>query len=618
MQEEIRRPVHGSSSGAGMALVAIVIGLVFIVGPIVAGSLVGGLSKTILIVFGVGLLLVGAVIVVITRLYVKTSANMAFVRTGMGGTKAIIDGGALVIPVVHNMIPVSLETIKLEVERVGKESLICGNRLRADVIARFFLKVAKNQESVVAAATSLGERTLHTPALLLMIGEKLESALRDVAATRTLHDLNTKRDEFATAVQAIVVKELEPNGLTLETVTITKLDQTDTSHLRPDANVFDAEGARTIAEITQAARVARNQIERTADQQVKEQDVARDQFVYAQEVTRATAEADTNAATAKAKAKAEQEAATFQADQTRMAGVARVEAEQAVTLADVARLQRADVAGKIREQAVAVAEVERQRTADLAERQRQIDVAKAEQARATAEAARLDAEKARETSAQGVVTVQATAQAQRESDVAIIAKQADARQRQINENATADIAAYTTVKQAEAAEEAAAKNAAARLRLAEAEKDAKSLEAEGDKAQQLVPVVVSREQTLVDRARLEQQVQFGRAAIDLQIALARIAADREVRIAAANALGTALGQAKMTIWGDPETAKKMTDSFLSGQEFGLYTEGVLNATPDEVKALVAQLGATGIAMLKKVAGVDLSNGATAVDATVVG
>jgi uncharacterized membrane protein YqiK len=76
--------------------------------------------------------------------------------------------------------------------------------------------------------------------------------------------LHTKWDEFPQAVQVIVEKDLVHNGLRLEPVTISRLDQTSPTAMRGEDNVFDAQGLRTIAEITQRQRVERNLIEREA------------------------------------------------------------------------------------------------------------------------------------------------------------------------------------------------------------------------------------------------------------------------------------------------------------------------------------------------------------------
>src|SRR3989338_1304653 len=121
-------------SGAGIGVLAILIALLFIVGPFLIHN-IKGLSQVILVSFGVFLLLIGTVVVTITRLYVNTAADEAFVMTGMGGQKVVMDGGALVIPVVHNIVWVSLEPMKLIVSRHGEDALITGDNLRADITA---------------------------------------------------------------------------------------------------------------------------------------------------------------------------------------------------------------------------------------------------------------------------------------------------------------------------------------------------------------------------------------------------------------------------------------------------------------------------------------------------
>jgi len=125
----------------------ILLALAFIVAPFVPGvaSVLTPTSQVIFMAFGVCLLLFGAIIVTIVKLYVKTSADEAFVRTGLGGQRPIIDGGAMVIPVVHNVIAVSLQTMRLDVERSAADALITGDNLRADVEAEFYIKVQKTR-----------------------------------------------------------------------------------------------------------------------------------------------------------------------------------------------------------------------------------------------------------------------------------------------------------------------------------------------------------------------------------------------------------------------------------------------------------------------------------------
>src|SRR5438309_2193182 len=181
---------------------------------------------------GVGLLVLVAIIAVFTRFYRKSSANMAFVRTGGRGPQVILDNGAIVIPVLHHITPVSLETMRLNVERRGPHALITKDNLRVDLSAEFYIKVQPDSDSILQAARSLGGRNIQPEAVSDLVQEKLVSALRTVAATKDLVELHSKRDEFASSVQQIVVHDLAHNGLTLESVTISSLDQTDPSQLQ--------------------------------------------------------------------------------------------------------------------------------------------------------------------------------------------------------------------------------------------------------------------------------------------------------------------------------------------------------------------------------------------------
>ena len=594
--------VQQRGSGAGLGLTAIVIALVFILLPLLLPALgviaLSGATQTILVGFGVILLLVGAIVITITRLYVKTSADQAFVRTGMGGQEPIIDGGALVIPVVHEIVPVSLLTMRLDVDRSGPDALITGDNLRADVAAEFYIKVQKIKEDIINAATSLGERSVDAESVKHLVNQKLVSALRTVAATRSLHELHTKRDEFASAVQAIVEKDLRPNGLTLESVTISRLDQTPPTAMRGQDNVFDAQGLRTIAEITQRQRIERNQIEREADQRVTEQDVTRDQFIFEQEVARANASAQKDRNIEITRAQAQQEADTFAAEQSRLAGIAVVKRDEAVQVAEVEKTRALEVANQQRERAARVAEIEKQRTVEIATRENAIAIAAKEQERAESEAKRYAAEAAMEAERQAVRTVEITQTAEREKAKAIIEAQAEFERRRLAEQVQADVAAYAVVKSAEGAATAAEKEALARRTLAEAQKEAMRLEAEGQLAAQMVPVDVERKRVEVELARvgverqeLENKAEFETISRGLQVDLAKIEAEKQVRIAAAQAFGEAMASAKMTVWGDPGTVQRMSESFFKGQQFGYLADGLMTNMPDGIKDALGQAGA---------------------------
>ncbi|MCS6777906.1 MAG: SPFH domain-containing protein [Chloroherpetonaceae bacterium] len=619
-----------TSGGLTLVLVLVAgLGLALVVAPFLVPDL-PPISRGVLVGFGAILAFFGCVLAVITRLYVRTKADVAFVRTGVKGMKCVIDGGAIVIPVLHQIKMIPTNTFKLEVDRTGPEALITADFLRADVKAVFYVRVQKDPSSIIQAASSLPEITSDIGPVQALINDKLVSALRTVAAQQTLQNLNANRADFADAVQKIVAEDLKANGLSLESVTISSLDQAPLSSMRPEENVFDAQGARTIAEQVQRQRVERTRIEAEADQKVKEQQVLAAKYIAEQDAAQARAmaeaearkkvaqsEADQYAALAQyeaeakkniAAAEAAQRARTVAAEQQRIAGIAEVQAQQEIELARVAQQKAIEVADKERERARRVAEVEAEKAMELARRQQEIEIARAEKARAEAAALQLAAQKQQEAAGQEVVTTREVAAAERERQKAIIAKEAVVQQQRIEQQMAADVAAYARVKEAEAEQQAAEKQAQAQLVLAEADRKARALHAEGEQALQMVPVLVAREQVKVEDDRvavkireLEGQARFESIARELQVELAKIEAEKAARIAAAEAFGAAMAKANVTIWGDPEAMQKMARAFFAGQSAGFMLDGFQANLPAQARELLSRL-----------TGLDLNGSASAV------
>ncbi|HEX5005701.1 MAG TPA: flotillin family protein, partial [Hyphomonadaceae bacterium] len=89
---------------------------------------------------------------VFARLYKRASKEVSFVRTGFGGQKVVMNGGALLFPVLHERIPVNMNTLRLEVRRSEQEALITRDRMRVDVRAEFYVRVQPTVESIANAA----------------------------------------------------------------------------------------------------------------------------------------------------------------------------------------------------------------------------------------------------------------------------------------------------------------------------------------------------------------------------------------------------------------------------------------------------------------------------------
>ena len=217
---------------------------------------------------GIGLLGLLTIGFIFARLYKRSTKELAFVRTGLGGQKVIMDGGAIVLPVFHERVLVNMNTLKLEVLRRERESLITKDRMRVDVTAAFFVRVKQTEEAVSTAAQTLGARTMSPNELKALVEDKFVDSLRATAATMTIQELQDKRRDFVQAVQNAVAEDLEKNGLELESVSLTSLDQTDKQFFNPN-NAFDAEGLTRLTEQTEARRKQRNDVEQDTEVQVR-------------------------------------------------------------------------------------------------------------------------------------------------------------------------------------------------------------------------------------------------------------------------------------------------------------------------------------------------------------
>jgi uncharacterized membrane protein YqiK len=605
----------------GFLVFGIIIGLALIGG----GAYLSNIAGYILMGLGAIVTMVSILLALYMKLYRKTLADEAFVRTGKGDARVVVDGGAFVIPIFHKLLPVSLTTMRLDVARRGEDALITGDNLRVDIKAEFFIKVQPNESAILAAARSLGEKSVSADNIAALVMEKLISALRTVAATKSLIELHTKRDEFAAAVQQIVTNDLQENGLTLESVTISSLDQTPLTYLKDD-NVFDAQGKRRITEVTQDQLVRRNEIERNAERAIREKDVSTRKEILNLDRDREVAEATQKREVANVQAEQARETEEFAIRQSQEVELASVRKEENVQRADILKQQELAIAMAKREEAERVAQIARdkaQQEADVAREQAvevarrlaEVAVANEETNRANAQAQTRSAEAAREEQTQRILTVQITADADRNAQQKMITEKQQVDIKKYEEQTEADVKAYTVAKVADGELQAAEKQKEAQLILAEADSESNKRRAEGQRAKEMVPVQVDREKVDVEAARvevrrqdLENQEKFSRAALDFEIKKVQIVANKEVQIQMANAVGDMLQHADMRLFGDPTTVATMAQSFLKSVGWGLTADGfmdtapapvadagraLLSAGPDIVQRLADRLGGSG-------------------------
>ena len=475
--------------------------------------------------FVVFLILVGFTI---AKLYKRATRETALVKTGAGGKSVIIDGGAIIIPLLHECSPINMKTLRLEVRRTGDGALITKDRMRVDVGVEFYVSVNATEERIARAAQTLGDRTFFVDQLREMIEGKLVDGLRSVAARMTMDELHENRSDFVQEVQNAVSSDLLKNGLELESVSLTALDQTPFEAL-DENNAFNAVDMRKLAEVIAQSKKERAEIEAQADVAVR----------------RAAMEAE------RLRLNIEKEE-----EQARIAQIQELRSLEADQEAEIARKQEAalkerEIARVSREQNIRAAEITKSRELEVAEQERQIVIAqKSEEesrARASADSARPEAIKA----AESVQTARDIAVAEREKHIALIeaSKEAEREATQIRLAATAE-------------KDAAADCAAAKREKAQADADA---------------IIVTSEAKKLD---LLAEAEGRRALVEADNVLSSRVVDMKVNLAKLEALPAII--AEMV-----KPAQKI-DSIKIHQVTGLTGGNFVNGIPGADKPVVNQ------------------------------
>lgn len=333
---------------------------------------------------------------IVTRLYKRATKEIGFVRTGFGGEKVVINGGALVLPVLHETMQVNLNTVRLAVERKNNDALITLDRLRIDVKAEFYVRVRPDRDSIATAAQTLGLRTMHTDLLKELIEGKFVDALRSVAAGMTMAQLHEQRADFVQKVQQVSAADLAMNGLELESVSLTGLDQTSIEHFNAN-NAFDAEGLTKLTEQIQLRAKTRNDIEQETRVQIeaKNLEAQRRSLEISREAEFARLEQEREVEVRRAAQAAE--VAQEQSLRQREAEQARIEAKQQVDSAQIEANRLVEQAKIAQAQAIEIARQEQQIAVQNKSREESQARAEADKARAAAVAAEEQVGTARET-----------------------------------------------------------------------------------------------------------------------------------------------------------------------------------------------------------------------------
>ena len=405
------------------------------------------MSATSIILLVIALVVI--LVVVAAWLYERASREVSLVRTGLGGRKVVLDGGVIVLPYFHKVSRVNMQTMRLEVSRHGEQALITKDRLRVDVGVEFYVSVEPTEDSIARASQTLGSRTFEADKLRDLIEGKLLDTLRSVAAQQTMDNLHEGRGAFVKEVKSALTEEIRRNGLELESVSLTALDQTPFTAL-DENNAFNAVGMRKLAEVIANSKKERATIDADAEVSVRRSAMEAAKRTLQIDLEEQEAQIEQVKTLESLRAAQLAQIAASKAESEIAANAAKIEMEKSIRASDIRR-----------EEEITKAEIAQQLAVETAEQQRNITLRKQSMDEAKAEAAASGARAEAVKAAEDVETAKAIAAAERGKSLDLISAEKESQVHGLRKQHAADTEADTMVKLA-----------GARLKTAQSDADA--------------------------------------------------------------------------------------------------------------------------------------------------
>jgi uncharacterized membrane protein YqiK len=222
-----------------------------------------------LLAIAIAIVVIAIAVMFLNRFYRKSTREIALVRTGFGGQRILISGGCLALPFLHKVEEINMRTLRIEVRRTSEKSVITEDRLRVDVELEFYVRVMPSVEGVATAAQALGAKAFTADGMRNLLEGRFIDAVQAVAARHTMDGLHEHRAEFVSSISELLRENLKQNGILLDSVSLTRLDQSAFSAF-DENNAFNAVGLRKLAEIIAVNRKKRAEIEADADVSVRQ------------------------------------------------------------------------------------------------------------------------------------------------------------------------------------------------------------------------------------------------------------------------------------------------------------------------------------------------------------
>ncbi|SIR97838.1 Uncharacterized membrane protein YqiK, contains Band7/PHB/SPFH domain [Aquipseudomonas alcaligenes] len=432
-----------------------------------------------LIGVGVVFLLIFGFFVLFKAFYIKVPQGTALIVNDMSSTPKVHFTGALVYPVIYLKEFMRISLITLEVDRRGKDGLICKDNMRADITVAFYLRVNETQEDVLKVAKAIGvDRASDRAAVNELFNAKFSEALKTVGKQFDFVQLFENRQDFRDRIVETIGNDL--NGYVLEDVAIDYLEQTAKASLDP-SNILDAAGIRKITELTAAQNVVTNELERNEELAIKKKNVETREATLALERQQADAEARQKREIETIRAREEAETIKVKEEERLKAEQARIQSQQEIDVRAENHQREVEVAQQNRQRAVVieVEKVTRAKDLEVVAREREVELQRIEAEKALEEQRKNIANVIRERVAvektvaqeeERIKEVREVSEAERAKQVIVLQAQAQAEQELVRQ-----------VKQAEADETRSKHKAVEINNLAQAELEAAAKQAEAKK-----------------------------------------------------------------------------------------------------------------------------------------
>ncbi|MNF57452.1 Inner membrane protein YqiK [compost metagenome] len=488
---------------------------------------------------GVVFLLIFGFFVLFKAFYIKVPQGTALIVNDMSAQPKVHFTGALVYPVIYKKEFMQISLITLEIDRRGKDGLICQDNLRADITVAFYLRVNETQQDVLKVAKAIGaERASDRGAVNDLFNAKFSEALKTVGKRFDFVQLFEERQNFRDRIVEVIGNDL--NGYVLEDVAIDYLEQTPKSSLDP-TNILDAQGIRKITELTAAQNVITNDLERNEELAIKKKNVETREATLALERQQADAEARQQREIATLRAREQAETLKVQEEERLKAEQARIQTQQELDIRAENHQREVEVAQQNRQRAVVieVEKVTRAKDLEIVAREREVELQRIEKEKALEEERKNIASVIRERVAvektvaqeeERIKEVREVSEAERLKQVTVLNAQAEAEQELVRQvkQAEADetrsrhkAVEINTLAQAEL--EAAAKQAEAKKKLAEGIEAERAAPGLADARVREVTAAAMEKEGLADaRVKAEQLIAEARGAQEKGLAEARI------------------------------------------------------------------------------------------------